>query len=143
MTIIQCCSCKEWYEKQELAHKTDCPDCGTVLICDLGPSRGSAAEILAEERAEAETHEERDVYRTLLHLLACNLLTNKDIHRVIHFGVVTENLGHAFSQAYDSAKQSEEGDVLVCPNCGKTIKSQARWFDPDRSIKINPNRAIL
>jgi DNA-directed RNA polymerase subunit RPC12/RpoP len=119
-----------------------CPNCDEQILSYLGPSRGSAAEILAEERATAETEEEADFYRALLHLLACNLFTKKEVSAVIHRHVVSENVAYVLSKAYENAEETSDGDVLVCPNCEAKINSQACWFADDHQISINPERQL-
>ena len=139
---LECPSCEGQFDEPELDDGGACPDCGEQILQYAGPSRGSAAEFLADEIAEADTEEERDVYHALLHLLACNLLTKKDISSFIHFGQTTENLDHVIGKAYENAEAIEGGDVVVCPNCDEKIKSWARWYDAEYSNSVSPNRSV-
>lgn len=136
-----CSNCGISSTDSELIDGT-CPHCGEQILVYHGPSRGSVAEILAEERATAETEEEEDFYRALLHLLACNLLTKKEVSAVIHRRIMSENVEYVLSKAYENAEETSDGDILVCPNCEAKIKSWARWFADDHQISINPERGL-
>lgn len=142
MKNLQCPSCLDMYESSEQENEIGCPQCGEILRWYPGPSRGSAAEILGDELAESSSEKERDVYRTLLHLLACNLLTKNDIHQFIHFGNITENLDYALHTAYDNSAEDEEDALMVCPNCESEIKSYAQWFTQDKLIEVIPKRRV-
>jgi DNA-directed RNA polymerase subunit RPC12/RpoP len=111
-----------------LDEDSSCPECGKQLLFYPGPSRGSAAEKLADRRAEASTEEEEDMYRAVLHFLACNLLKKQDVFQFLAMGNFTENLQYALGEAIENPESTENGAVLVCPNCEEKIKSWARWY---------------
>lgn len=142
-TIHDCSNCGTTSRSSELIDGNTCPNCGEQLLFYPGPSRGSAAEILAEEVAAAETEEEEDFYRALLHLLACNLLTQEDISEVVHFRRESENVEYVLSKAYENAEETSKGEILVCPECDSKIRSLARWFSEDNQISINPEWRVM
>ena len=137
-----CKECDRNLRVESLTTET-CPHCGGDLSPGMFDSRGSAAEELAEERASANSEMEEDVYRTLLHLLACNLLTRNDVQRFIHFHIVTENLQYSLNKSIEYTDQTEvEEDILVCSNCKRKIKSCAKWFEGDQWMSVSPERSV-
>lgn len=125
---VPCSQCGRTYALSMLDGGSSCPDCGKQLLCYPGLSRGSAAEKLADRRAKATTEEEKDVCRAFLHLLACNLLKKEDIFKFSAMGNFSENVQHVLGEAIENADSTEDGDILVCPNCDAKIKSWARWY---------------
>ena len=125
---IWCEDCERNHNLSRLEEGNSCPDCGEQLLFYPGPSRGSAAEKLADRQAKASTEEEKDTYRMLVHLLACNLLTKSDIFAYLAMGNFSDNLTHVLGEAIENAESTENGDILVCPNCDEQIKSWARWY---------------
>lgn len=130
-TDVFCEHCDRSYDQSMLADGDKCPDCGEQLLSYPGLSRGSAAERLADLRAQADTEEKEDKYRMLLHLLACNLLTKGDIFQCLGPGILNEHVQHVLGEAIENAEQTDGGEILVCPSCGAQIKSWARWYTTD------------
>ncbi len=140
--MVRCDNCNEEHDHAELVDDESCPTCGTQLMFSVGPSRGSAAELLLEERLAAETQTERDVYRTLLHLLACNLLADQDVSAFLYFGETTNNLNYVLEDALEATGSIKDDTYLQCPNCEETISARAQWFDEPHENSITPIHAL-
>lgn len=140
--MVKCVNCDKEYDHSELVHNKSCPTCGKQLTFSANPSRGSIAELLVEERVAAETTEERDVYRALLHLLACNLLGNEDIAAFIYHRSTSDHLDYVLKDALETTGTIDSETRLQCPNCEEPIDTRARWFKKDYENSIKPTHAL-
>ena len=109
-----------------------CPECGEHVTNDPSPSRGSASVLLANDAIAKTSEEKRDVFRTLLHLLGCELIDPIDIHQFYYYSI-SDRTQAALQWAVSESEELEDSDdeVLVCPNCGEQIYAWAHWFDLD------------
>lgn len=127
---VECDNCGTETPFNEI-EKCDCPNCGNQILNYAGPTRGSAAEMLANEVAGADSEEHRDIFRSLLHFLACGLLDKHDITAFYYYSI-TDQMQRVLWEAVEKAEQPKHSDeeVLVCPSCEDTVEAWAYWFDP-------------
>jgi predicted RNA-binding Zn-ribbon protein involved in translation (DUF1610 family) len=132
-SLRECDECGYEWEWDNITNRPDrdCPECGNQLIFFAGPSRGGCAEKLGEKMITADDEEERDIYRAFLHLLACGLVSNKDMFEFFTAGS-NETLTRALNSAIEESNLKEDGNrVLVCPSCDEEINAWEHWFHPD------------